>query len=375
MTPAPSSSGPHRVDRDDLLARINLADVLDAVTTSDGVGTRRAWHCPEPSHPDRHPSVTINVDRHGVQRWRCWSGGHGGTAIDAVIAARNLPVGDAMRWLAEHHTHLEPVPHPPPPTARPVGEPAAEVIDYVGRCEKLLWSASGARIRDWLHERGLSDEVLHVNRVGADPGRRFLPRPKGFPAGWPAAVYPALDPDGSILYFQARLIDPPAGRDKYDNPARHWASNPRLGWVHPARRSPANGVLVVTEGIADALVAADSGLRAVGILGSTYPDRRIAEHINEVVTGQNRFDRVVVCFDADTAGRSGARRLVEALTIHTSLDVALVEPPNGMDLTQWAASSPDWRTFVAPPDPTATPNRQANPTTSPIRRVGLRLDR
>ena len=26
-------------------------------------------------------------DRNGVERWKCWSGGHGGTAVDAVDAA------------------------------------------------------------------------------------------------------------------------------------------------------------------------------------------------------------------------------------------------------------------------------------------------
>ena len=84
------SDGDHPIDRDELLARTDLAQVLDALTTGHGDGHRRTWNCPEPDHPDVHPSVTIHTDRHGVQRWRCWSGGHGGTAIDAVIAARRM---------------------------------------------------------------------------------------------------------------------------------------------------------------------------------------------------------------------------------------------------------------------------------------------
>ena len=53
----------------------------------NGAGPERSWRCPAPDHDDVHPSVTMTVDRRGIQRWRCWSGGHGGTAIDAIHVA------------------------------------------------------------------------------------------------------------------------------------------------------------------------------------------------------------------------------------------------------------------------------------------------
>ena len=335
MTTAPHATG-HRIDRDDLLARIDLADVLDALAPGEGNGRRRAWRCPEPDHLDEHPSVKVSTDRRGVERWRCWSGGHGGTAIDAVVAARNMPVGDAIRWLNDNYAHLEPLQRPARPEPRPVGRPAPEVIEYVERCEKLLWTGSGRRIRDWLNERGLGDEVLAANRVGADPGRRYLPRPKGLPAGWPAAVYPALDPSGDVVYFQARFIEPPEGRCKYDNPASRWASNPRLAWSRPTRAQlAANDVLVVTEGIPDALVAAQAGCRSVGVLGSTYSDRHVARQISD--GGFEATDqRIVVCFDADEAGRNGSVHLVELLNQCGVDDVVELVPPAGLDLTDWA---------------------------------------
>jgi len=343
MNDAPHTTG-HRIDRDDLLARINLTDVLDALTPGEGDGRRRAWRCPEPSHPDEHPSVKVFTDRLGVERWRCWSGGHGGTAIDAVIGAHNMPVGDAMRWLADNYAHLEPLPRPPRPKPRPVGHPAPEVVEYVARCEKLLWTGSGHQIREWLNDRGLGDEVLAANRVGADPGRRFLPRPKGLPAGWPAAVYPALDPDGSLTYFQARLIQPPKGRCKYDNPASCWASNPRLAWSRSVgKHRERSDVLVVAEGIPDALVAAQLGVRSVGVLGSTYPDRRVAEQISQGAR-ECGVERIMVCFDADDAGRTGSQKLTELLREQGDVVDELI-PPTGLDLTDWAREHVD--TFTA----------------------------
>lgn len=107
---------------------------------------RRRWRCPDPSHPDEtHPSVTVSHDRFGIERWRCWSGRHGRTAIDAPL----------MRM-------------------RPVGKPSREVIEYVERCEKLLRTCAGADIRSWLLERGLDDEVLTANRVGPKSSNGLL---------------------------------------------------------------------------------------------------------------------------------------------------------------------------------------------------------
>lgn len=338
-----ANAASHRIDRDELLSRVNLTQVLDALTASEGNGHRRRWRCPEPDHPDQHPSVTVTTDRHGIERWRCWSGGHGGTAIDAIIAAKQLGVGESMRWLNDHHTHLQPIPSvaPPMPT-RPVGKPSREVIEYVERCEKLLRTRAGTEIRSWLHERRLDDDILIANRVGADPGRRFLPRPPGLPSGRPAAIYPALDQTGNITYFQARFIDPHAAGQKYDNPSQHLATNPSLAWAQPVGATSPNGPLVVTEGIPDALIAASAGMRAVGVLGSAAPSQQIARRLIDAI--RRREDdkpSVVVCFDADQAGRTGAVRLAQLLDQHR-IRVANIEPPDGMDITDWASASVDW---------------------------------
>lgn len=328
----------HGIDRDELLSRTELTRLLDTLTTGTGDGHRRRWSCPDPDHPDVHPSVTVHTDQRGIQRWRCWSGGHGGTAIDAIVVARRLGIGEAIRWLADHHAHLPPIERRPPRRRHPIGQPAPEVVEYVERCAKLLWAGTGGRVRDWLNLRGYDDEILALNKIGADPGRRYLPRPKGFPSGWPAAVYPALDPTGAITYFQARYLDPPAGRGKYDNPASRWATNPRLGWIRPAQPLGPDRPLIVTEGIADAIAAGRLGYGAVGVLGTGAPDRESAARIASVV--RRRASSPVVCFDADHAGRAAASRIVAELAANGIDDVEVCAPPDGMDLTDWIASDP-----------------------------------
>jgi hypothetical protein len=188
----------------------------------------------------------------------------------------------------------------------------------------------------------LAPEVLRANRVGADPGRRYLPRPNGLPGGWPAVVYPSLSATGELTYLQARYLHPPEHRSKYDNPSASLAANPRLAWSSPVVVLR-DGVLVVCEGTADALTAAQAGIHAVGVLGAAYPDRRVADGI---VHGSRQIpgppsSAVIVCFDNDPAGRTGATRLIELLA-EGDVTATSVLPPDGLDLTAWAATDPNW---------------------------------
>ena len=117
------------IDRDDLLRRTDLAVLLDELSPRPPtrLGQNARWRCINPGHDDHHPSITMFTDRRGIQRWKCWSGGHGGTAIDALLVARGGTIADALAEL-ERRAGL---PHEPgqqrpsttarrlPPTARP----------------------------------------------------------------------------------------------------------------------------------------------------------------------------------------------------------------------------------------------------------------
>ncbi len=153
----------------DVLDRTDLASVLTELAGEPvTAGQLPRWRCCSADHPDEHPSVTMFRDRQGVERWKCWSGGHGGTAIDAVMVAQRVDIATAVRTLEERAGLTPLTPAPGVPAAIRQGpqpfSPAA--LDYATRCAGLLWTPQGSDARAWLHARGLTDQVLKDHLVG-----------------------------------------------------------------------------------------------------------------------------------------------------------------------------------------------------------------
>lgn len=344
----------------DVLDRTDLGRLLDDLAEPATHNVRgRRWHCPLPDHDDHHASVTMHTDHRGHERWRCWSGDdtHRGDAIDLVVATQRLTRADAIDWLAQRAgmTPDQPMPalprrsRPPRPTAVPL-DPA--VTQYAAACERILWGSAGRPVREWLHRRGFSDELLAANHVGADPGRRLMRRRRGLPYGNSiAAVFPALDPDGQIQYLQARYLDPRDG-PKYDNPAAALGSNPRLAWAQALGRLRP-GVLVVCEGIPDALTAAGAGFRATAVLGSQAPDHFVANRLAGFAARHGL--ELVAVVDHDPAGRAWGDRLGELLAERGRNHLVVVQPPSdGHDLNAWAAVDRGWHGLLDARHPPCT---------------------
>jgi Toprim-like/CHC2 zinc finger len=309
-------------DRDAIVAAVDLAALADELL-GPHAGTARTptWRCPSPAHRQtgRTPPVTVFTTGRGEQRWTCHGCGNAGTAIDLVMQARGIDVADALAELA-HRSGIAAAPVPQRsraarrrPTvaasrvAPPVWPQPVPALDrYVGDCAAALWRPDGRAMRRWLQTvRGLPDDVLRANRIGADLGPARQPRPDGIPRVRGAAVLPVSVP-GGVAYLQLRLLDQRPGSPRYLNPASGLATNPRLGIYRPAHAS-LRRELIVTEGIIDALSAAAAGYRSAAILGAGYPDPATAAAIAQLPWP------LVVAFDPDPAGTAGAERLARLL--------------------------------------------------------------
>jgi len=322
------------------------------------------------------------------QRWKCHACGDGGTAIDLWMTVEKCGVAQAIEDLGARTNLLRdnppwsPLPDgaserrradgrpeqqgtrpkatPPPVMPAPVVptpvDPAVEA--YVATAAEVLWGPSGEPGRSWLRERGFSDEILRANRVGYDPGPRSFRRPRGLPRHGPGVVYPVLGPDDAAIYLQTRYLDPiAAGRDKYDNPWSGLARNPRVAVLRtPSANAAFEGLVVVTEGVPDALVVAQTGARVAAVVGAGNHGPDVAPRISEAFPN----GRFAVLWDADWGGRHGACLLGVRL-VELSRDVMLSTPPRGFnDVNDW------WRA-----QPAALPTALASIRRSPLYRPDI----
>ncbi|MDP9388546.1 MAG: hypothetical protein M3Q48_11710 [Actinomycetota bacterium] len=168
-------------------------------------------------------------------------------------------------------------------------------------------------------------------------------------------MYPVLGPDDAAIYFQTRYLDPiAAGRDKYDNPWSGLARNPRVAVLRTPTATPAfDGLVVVTEGVPDGLVVAQTGARVAAVIGAGNHGPDVAPRISEAFPS----GRFAMLWDADWSGRHGACLLGVRL-VELGREVVLSAPPRGFnDLNDW------WRA-----QPTALPAALASVRGSPLYR-------
>jgi hypothetical protein len=366
-----ASPPPARIgfNRDAVLAAIDLASLADELLGPHaGTAHTPSWPCPNPEHPQtgRTPPVTVFAARNGEQRWHCHGCGNHGTALDLVMQVRGVDVRAALEDLAgrsglstAEFTGAAAGRRPP---ARPATVPApgatpqpVPVLDaYVAQCAAELWEPEAAPIRAWLtRARGLPDDVLRVNRVGADLGTHRQPRPiRGedgvWLLGWPTAdvdagvprvrravVLPVLV-DGRACYAQLRPLGW-VGGPKYLHTRADVAPNPRVGLIQAARSFDVpfeRRELIVTEGIIDGLSAAAGGYRAAAVLSANYADPVAAAAL------VRQPGQLVVAFDPDPAGRAGAERLVRLLNAQGRRPGVMVLAAG--DLNDHLVAAQDW---------------------------------
>ena len=343
------------VDRDEVLDRIDLAGLADELLGGRrGTGAGAKWPSPIPGHPQtgQSPPMSIFTTSAGQERWTCFATGASGTAIDLVQLRSNMDYGETLEFLAQRagivagHS-LPPVKARPVPVMRPVGDPDPALREWVHACTELLWTPPAADARQYLTDRGLSEQTLKQNLIGWDPGQRVLPRAQGIPKRSNAIVFPVLDVAGTVTYAQSRSLRVGA-TPKYVNPRAVIAQHPYLSHHQASVRS---GVLVVAEGIPDALMANQAGFDSIACIGVGIAVRPgIAEQIRDRAGGR----RVAVCFDADDKLGTGVA-VAEVLAVRLKeLGVTgwNVTPPSGHDLSTWLDVCPQGlRAAIETPTP------------------------
>jgi len=270
------------------------------------------------------------------------------------MVAQGLTVAEAIEGLAGRSGIREPfvAGRRPAAAVRPITAavvPRAPVADpaglaaFVDECAERLWQPQGRVVLQWLTQaRGLPEEVLARNRIGADPGRRGQPRPDGMPSSGRAAVLPVFD-TARPVFAQLRPIDPLPERPRYLNVASRLATNPRVGIYEPTKAI--GRCVIVTEGVLDALSANAAGFRAAAVLGAALVGNSQPDGSGSLVADRLKgLDApLVLAFDADEAGQRGGVALQGLLRERGTRTSRVHVPADANDLNAWMLASRDWQ--------------------------------
>ncbi len=311
---------------DDLMARVDIVEVIDARVPLRKAGSNYTARCP--FHDEKSPSFTVSSEK---QFYHCFGCGAHGTAIGFLMEYERMGFVEAVHDLAAR-------------AGMQVPQTASDsvAVDKGKDLYELLVQASvfyrgqlrehsqARRATDYLKGRGLSSEIAAEFDIGfAPPGWDNLLRAQG---GNPASqarlaeaglliekegggyydrfrdriMFPIRDARGRVIGFGGRVLgeDTPKYLNSPETPVFH--KGRELYGLYEARKASRQlDRLLVVEGYMDVVALAQFGIRnAVATLGTAIT-RDHLERIFRVVP------EVVFCFDGDRAGRDAAWRAVQ----------------------------------------------------------------
>ncbi len=350
---------------DEEVAQVRAASDIVALisehTLLKKVGRRWSGLCP--FHTEKTPSFSVNAEE-GM--YYCFGCHQSGDAITFVRAMEHLDFVDALRLLADRagitlHEDRE---------AGRDHQRRSELFDAMERAvqwyhERLLRAPDAGRARDYLRSRGYDGEVVRRFRLGwapdewdalatsmrlstkvlSDSGLGFVNR-RGRVQDFfrNRVLFPICDPSGRPVALGGRILPPQPGQAPPERPEPKY-KNSQESPIYSKRRTLyalnwakqgiiAEGEVVVCEGYTDVIGCFESGVpRAVATCGTALAE----EHFSLL---RNFGKRIVLAYDADSAGQNAASRVYEWERKH-EVDVVVADLPGGSDPGDLARSDPE----------------------------------
>lgn len=324
------------------------ADIVRLI--SDHVALKKmgtSWKGLCPFHQEKTPSFNVRSE---PPVFHCFGCGEGGDVFKFVMLHERVGFPDAVESVARRFGVAVPENRYEAGPDRKEREELLALIEAAAEhLARNLWTAPGAKAREYLLGRGFKKETLERVRAGAAPDswsdlldalKRRFPINALMSAGLVLerqdhtghydrfrnrAVFPILNESGKVVAFGARSLD--GSEPKYLNsPETPVYQKSRtlygLSWAREAARK--EGRLVLMEGYLDVARALEHGVaEAVATCGTslTSGHARLLRRFGE---------RIVVNFDQDEAGQKAARKSFEVLS-EEGLRVQVVGLPEGHD--------------------------------------------
>lgn len=338
---------------DDRVEEIKSAtDIVDVV--GDYVRLKRAGSnfkglCP--FHDEKTPSFNVNIAR-GI--YKCFGCGEGGDVIAFVERAEGLSFVEAVRHLAERAG----IELPEEGAADPAASEAESILHalrFAARFyfEQLTRTDEGReKGLAYFRDRGFTKETIQKFGLGYAPDRwdgllqaaraaqirpeilekagLVLPRKSGggyYDRFRGRTIFPILSHVGKVLGFGGRILESEEGQPKYINSpeTRVYHKGQVLYGLHQGKQAiRAEEEAILVEGYTDVISLHQAGVENVVAASGTALT-------SDQVRLISRFaKRIVLLFDADSAGAAAALRSID-LILKEGMAVYAVALPEQSD--------------------------------------------
>jgi DNA primase len=335
-------------------AAADLVQVASEHLTLKKVGSRWQGLCP--FHAEKTPSFSINNE---AGLYHCFGCQASGDTITFVRQVLHLDFVEAVEWLAAKFgvsIHYDDAATTRVRARKQVLLDAMErAVDWYH--ERLLTAADAGTARGYLRSRGYDRETVERFRLGwapdewdalaramslpdevlRDSGLGFVNRRQRQQDFFRARVmFPIFDTGGHPVAFGGRIM--PGGEGpKYKNSqdSAIYAKSRTLYGLNWAKEGIAQvDEVIVCEGYTDVIAFFRAGVpRAVATCGTALAD----QHFRLL---KNFARRIILAYDADTAGQAAAERFY-AWEQQYEVDVAVAALPSGSDPGDLGQKDPD----------------------------------
>ena len=337
-----------------IAAANDIVDVIGSYFPLKRAGSTFKALCP--FHQEKSPSFTVNPQR---QRYHCFGCGEGGSVFDFVAKYESVDFPTAARRLAERAGIRIIEEERSPGEDREINLRKRLLALHLQAAEwfhnLLMTSPEAKGARNYLKKRGLTGEVAQRWKIGYAPdaweafgswasGQDFKrdeivqsglvsmrdtenPQSDFYDRFRDRVMFPICNDLGEVIAFSGRVLasDPQAAKYVNSPETPLFKKGDILFGLHKSKRALVDKKsAIVLEGQIDLITAFEAGVQnVVAAQGTAFTDKQAR-------TLKRYAEEVVLCFDADGAGRKAAKRSLPAL-LGLDLGVRVIELPQGED--------------------------------------------
>ncbi|AEU41231.1 DNA primase [Lactococcus cremoris subsp. cremoris A76] len=333
----------------DLKSKVNIADLILQYVALSRTGKNYIGLCP--FHGEKTPSFNVNAEK-GF--YHCFGCGRSGDAIEFLKEYNQVGFIDAVKELANFAGVTLDISNDREEKNNP-NAPLYEINNQAARLYNILLMSTelGERARDYLAERGITDDVIKRFNIGLAPeendfifknlsnkfdeevmansGLFHFSNNRVFDAFTNRIMFPITNEYGQTIGFSGRKWqENDDSKAKYINTSATTIFDKSYELWNLDKAKPTiskRREVYLMEGFMDVIAAHKAGINnVVASMGTALTEK----HVRRLKQISKKF---VLVYDGDSAGQNA---IYKALNLVGESDVQIVKVPEGLDPDEYS---------------------------------------